>query len=139
MSLDQALNALITAIQANTAALHAHQQAAPATVQQAPPQQQPAWTPPQAAPQPPANGMPAPPNYGPPTVVPQVQQAAPPPFASQQDLYDYCTHVYQSNNAMGPRMEAILKQMTPGGEASQIQTHQYGQFFAAVEAARQSA
>lgn len=132
MSLDQALSTLVAAINANTAALQ-YASAPQATLQQAPPQvQQPSvntWVPQQSPP-----GMPPAPNFGlPPQAAPPVQAA---PFTSQQDLYDYCTHVYQANNLMGPRMEAILKQMTPGGEASQIQPTQYGQFYAAVEAAR---
>lgn len=128
MSFDQMMGSLIAAINANTAALqaasngHVAPQAAPVQMQQPAPQQ--GWAPPQQ----PATGMPPGPNYGPP---PQQH-----PFTKQQDIYDYCKSVYDANNAMGPVLGQILQRLTPSGEASALQPTQYGEFYAAVEAAR---
>lgn len=141
MSIDQALAGLLAAINGATAAIQAATAAPQAQqqMQQVAPQQ--TWTPPQQPTQPQgAPGMPGLPNFGaPPNQAPPQQQAPQAPFNTQQGLYDYCQAVYTSNNNLGPKLEAILKSLTPTGEASQVQPHQYGQFFALVEQARAGA
>jgi len=96
------------------------------------------------APQTAPAAMPPAPNFAVPTPQAPAQSWAPPPaaapagapFNDQPGLFAYCQATYTANNALGPVMGQILQKMTPNGEASALQPNQYGEFYAAVEAAK---
>ena len=136
MSLESKIDALIVTIERLTTVMATINVKVPAEAPAAPPVAAAApQAPPPAAP-PAAAAMPTPPAWGPPAAAPAASAPAQHPFTKQQDIYDYCQAVYQANNAMGPVLGQILQKLTPSGEASALQPTQYGEFYAAVEAAK---
>lgn len=132
MSLEQAIQALTVAVNANTAALAASHFAAPqahAPAVVAQPVQQ--FAQPAAA----ATGMPAAPTFGFPTQAQQPAQPAAPvaPFSTQQELFNYTGAAYQ---AMGPekggKIQGILQTMGLTN-LNDVKPEQYGNFYALVE------
>ena len=143
MSIDQAVIALIAALNANTEAVNkllAAQSAAPLNHAVANTAQMTQMT---AAPTthnaPAANAMPAAPNFMA-MAQPAAQVAAPAaPFSNAQGLFDYTGAAYQSMGAeKGGKIQTILTGLGIGN-LNDVKPEQYGVFWQQVEALKASA
>ena len=133
MSIDQAVIALITALNANTEAVNKllaaqGQPAQPATAAQVFQQATPV-----------ANAMPAAPNFM--TMAQPAAQVAAPvaPFTTPQQMFEYTGAAYQSMGAeKGGKIQTILTGLGIGN-LNDVKPEQYGVFWQQVEALKASA